>query len=299
MAKVSNKVNKFGNKMKDKISTKINKAKKWFGKQSPFVKVLIKLVLIILAVLAIIAVIYYVIWPVLANIALGGAGNAIAGVFKLVGAGKTFHATYKQGKKSWESGEGWGKFFLLLIGSIFAVITIAGMAVQGRQMLNARSEKAAAAKLQQTQKQTNQNKSDVKQQTAKDSKSVDRLSRAQRRQVQQAQLFDDHARLEKAGITKMQFKGNTLMPEKGESASEYAQRFAKFKEAVGQKYGGKQIHSYLSKEGFKSARFASEMGKAMGNKEAPLPVLTDAQAEALKTPLPQPQFEFDQDEFAF
>jgi hypothetical protein len=132
MAKVSNKVNKFGNKMKDKISTKINKAKKWFGKQSPFVKVLIKLVLIILAVLAIIAVIYYVIWPVLANIALGGAGNAIAGIFKLVGAGKTFHATYKQGKKSWESGEGWGKFFLLLIGSIFAVITIAGMAVQGR-----------------------------------------------------------------------------------------------------------------------------------------------------------------------
>ena len=71
----------------------------------------------------------------------GGVLNAAAGIFRLYASGKTFIATYKQGKKSWQTGEGWGKTFLLLGASILAAINLGQMASQGSEMMAA--DKAA------------------------------------------------------------------------------------------------------------------------------------------------------------
>ena len=136
--------NKIGNKLKDKIKEKYNKAKEWFNGQNKFVKLLIIAVLAVLACGALYFLITAVIWPVIYGLLHGGILNAIGGAFKLYGAGKTFIATYKQGKKSWESGEEWGKFFLLLATSILAIFAIGQMAAKGQALMDAANASAGA-----------------------------------------------------------------------------------------------------------------------------------------------------------
>ena len=74
---------------------------------------------------------------------MDGIINAAAGIFRIYASGKTFVATYKQGKKSWETGEGWAKTFLLIGGSILAVINLGQMAAQGSEMMAADQAKNA------------------------------------------------------------------------------------------------------------------------------------------------------------
>ena len=54
-------------------------------------------------------------------------------------------ATYKAGKKSWESGEGWGKTLLMIGLSIIACVNLGQMAEQGRAMMAADQARAAAS----------------------------------------------------------------------------------------------------------------------------------------------------------
>ena len=55
----------------------------------------------VLALLAIYWLITTVVFPIIYGIMNGGVLNAAAGIFRLYASGKTFIATYKQGKKSW------------------------------------------------------------------------------------------------------------------------------------------------------------------------------------------------------
>jgi hypothetical protein len=57
-------------------------------------------------------------------------------IFKVVAAGSTFYLTYKQGKKSWESGEEWGKFFILLITSVCMALSLKPMIEDGVNIMN-------------------------------------------------------------------------------------------------------------------------------------------------------------------
>ena len=67
------------------------------------------------------------------------------GIFKLYASGKTFVDTYKAGKKSWESGTGWAKTFLMIGLSILACVNLGQMAAQGKAMMAADQAKAAAS----------------------------------------------------------------------------------------------------------------------------------------------------------
>lgn len=157
------------------------------------------------------------------------------------------------------------------------------MAIQGQQMIDANNANDA----------DNTNDTDTEQQAkGQQSKTSEKNTNRHisKRTAQQQQLMADDERLMDAGIDNASFRGNTLMPEPGETAEEYTERFEKFKQAVGQKYGNRQIHSYLSDEGFKNARYSTNILQKMGNDVSELPALTDAQAKALKTPLPEPDF---------
>ena len=142
--KVSDAANKAGNKLKDKIKSGVEGAKKWFNAQNKWVKILICCIIAVLAILGIYFLITAVIYPILYGILNGGVVNAVAGIFRIYASGKTFIATYKQGKKSWETGEGWAKTFLLIGGSIFAIVNLGQMAAQGNAMMAADQAKNAA-----------------------------------------------------------------------------------------------------------------------------------------------------------
>lgn len=142
---VSDAANKAGNKLRDKIKSGVAGAKKWFNAQNKWVKILICCIIAVLAILAIYFLITAVIYPILYGILNGGVVNAVAGVFRIYASGKTFIATYKQGKKSWETGEGWAKTFLLIGGSIFAIVNLGQMAAQGNAMMAADQAKNAAS----------------------------------------------------------------------------------------------------------------------------------------------------------
>lgn len=133
------------NKLRDKIKTGVSKAKKWFNSQNKFVKILICCIIAVLAILALYFLITAVIYPILYGIMHGGIVNAVAGIFRIYASGKTFVATYKQGKKSWETGEGWGKTFMLIGASIFAIVNLGQMAAQGNAMMAADQAKNAAS----------------------------------------------------------------------------------------------------------------------------------------------------------
>ena len=143
--RVSDAANKAGNKLKNKIKSGIEGAKKWFNAQNKWVKILICCIIAVLAILAIYFLITAVIYPILYGILNGGVVNAVAGIFRIYASGKTFVATYKQGKKSWETGEGWAKTFLLIGGSIFAIVNLGQMAAQGNAMMAADQAKNAAS----------------------------------------------------------------------------------------------------------------------------------------------------------
>jgi hypothetical protein len=143
--KVSDAANKAGNKLRNKIKSGVEGAKKWFNAQNKWVKILICCIIAVLAILAIYFLITAVIYPILYGILNGGVVNAVAGVFRIYASGKTFIATYKQGKKSWETGEGWAKTFLLIGGSIFAIVNLGQMAAQGNAMMAADQAKNAAS----------------------------------------------------------------------------------------------------------------------------------------------------------
>lgn len=143
--KVSDAANKAGNKLRDTIKSRVEGAKKWFNAQNKWVKILICCIIAVLAILAIYFLITAVIYPILYGILNGGVVNAVAGVFRIYASGKTFIATYKQGKKSWETGEGWAKTFLLIGGSIFAIVNLGQMAAQGNAMMAADQAKNAAS----------------------------------------------------------------------------------------------------------------------------------------------------------
>ena len=143
--KVSDAANKAGNKLRDTIKSGVEGAKKWFNAQNKWVKILICCIIAVLAILAIYFLITAVIYPILYGILNGGVVNAVAGVFRIYASGKTFIATYKQGKKSWETGEGWAKTFLLIGGSIFAIVNLGQMAAQGNAMMAADQAKNAAS----------------------------------------------------------------------------------------------------------------------------------------------------------
>lgn len=143
--RVSDAANKAGNKLRDTIKSGVEGAKKWFNAQNKWVKILICCIIAVLAILAIYFLITTVIYPILYGILNGGVVNAVAGVFRIYASGKTFIATYKQGKKSWETGEGWAKTFLLIGGSIFAIVNLGQMAAQGNAMMAADQAKNAAS----------------------------------------------------------------------------------------------------------------------------------------------------------
>lgn len=142
--KLNDKINAAGNKLKEKIKSGISSAKKWFNSQNKFVKILICAIIAVLAILALYFLITAVIYPILYGIMHGGIVNAVAGVFRIYASGKTFVATYKQGKKSWESGEGWGKTFLMLGMSIMAIVNLGQMAAAGNAQMAADAAKNAA-----------------------------------------------------------------------------------------------------------------------------------------------------------
>jgi hypothetical protein len=144
--KVSEVTNKVGNKITDKIKSAATGAKKWFNAQNKWVKILICCIIAVLAILAIYFLITAVIYPILYGILNGGIVNAASGIFRIYASGKTFVATYKQGKKSWETGEGWGKTFIMLGLSILAIVNLGQMASQGLEMMGAdQAENAASA----------------------------------------------------------------------------------------------------------------------------------------------------------
>ena len=145
LGKLSDAANKVGNKLKDKIKSGVEGAKKWFNSQNKFVKILICCIIAVLAILALYFLITAVIYPILYGIMHGGIVNAVAGIFRIYASGKTFVATYKQGKKSWETGEGWGKTFMLIGASIFAIVNLGQMAAQGNAMMAADQAKNAAS----------------------------------------------------------------------------------------------------------------------------------------------------------
>ena len=135
--KISAKADEVGNKMKDKIKSVASKAKAWFNAQNKWVKILICAIIAVLALLAIYWLITSVIFPIIYGIMNGGVINAAMGILRLYASGKTFIATYKQGKKSWQTGEGWGKTFLFLGASILAAINLGQMASNGSEMMAA------------------------------------------------------------------------------------------------------------------------------------------------------------------
>jgi hypothetical protein len=129
--------NKIGTKIKSGITKGFAAAKKWFNAQNKWVKILICCIIAVLAILAIYFLITTFIWPIIYNILHGGILNALSGSFRIIASGKTFIATYKQGKKSWESGEGWGKTFMMIGLSILALINLGNMASAGSDMMAA------------------------------------------------------------------------------------------------------------------------------------------------------------------
>jgi hypothetical protein len=101
LGKISAAADKVGNKMKDKIKSVASKAKNWFNAQNKWVKILICAIIAVLAILAVYFLITSVVFPIIYGIMNGGVLNAAAGIFRIYVSGKTFIATYKQGKKSW------------------------------------------------------------------------------------------------------------------------------------------------------------------------------------------------------
>ena len=143
--KASEVANKVGNKITDKIKSGVASAKKWFNAQNKWVKILICCIIAVLVLIVLYFLITAVIYPILYGILNGGVVNAVAGIFRIYASGKTFVATYKQGKKSWETGEGWGKTFLLIGASIFAIVNLGQMAAQGNAMMAANQAENAVA----------------------------------------------------------------------------------------------------------------------------------------------------------
>ena len=64
----NDKINKVGNKLKDKIKSGVNSAKKWFNSQNKLVKILICAIIAVLAILAVYFLFTAVIYPILYNI---------------------------------------------------------------------------------------------------------------------------------------------------------------------------------------------------------------------------------------
>ena len=133
------------NKVRDKIKSGLAGVKKWFNSQNKVVKILICAIIVVLACIGIYFLFTAVIWPILYGLLHGGIINAAIGIFRIYASGKTFVATYKQGKKSWESGEGWGKTFLMIGMSILAIVNLGQMAAQGNAMMAADQAKNAAS----------------------------------------------------------------------------------------------------------------------------------------------------------
>ena len=142
--KLNDKFNAGVNKVRDKIKSGFAGVKKWFNSQNKVVKILICAIIAVLAIVGIYFLFTAVIWPILYGILHGGIINAAIGIFRIYASGKTFVATYKQGKKSWESGEGWGKTFLMIGMSILAIVNLGQMAAQGNAMMAADAAKNAS-----------------------------------------------------------------------------------------------------------------------------------------------------------
>jgi len=144
LGKLGDMANKVGKKIKETTTNAWQATKKWFNSQNKVVKILICAIIAVLAIVGIYFLFTAVIWPILYGILHGGIINAAIGIFRIYASGKTFVATYKQGKKSWESGEGWGKTFLMIGMSILAIVNLGQMAAQGNAMMAADAAKNAS-----------------------------------------------------------------------------------------------------------------------------------------------------------
>jgi hypothetical protein len=94
--KIGKQVDKFGNKT---FGAAISKVKEIWSKQAKLVKYLIGALVVVLAISAVITIII--------GMFSFGPWVGLLGMVQLVAAGSSFVATYKHGKKAFESGEGW------------------------------------------------------------------------------------------------------------------------------------------------------------------------------------------------